>query len=109
MNFAVNIDIGDPANIKTAKIWTYTSPCSQAWVPATKIKILILKIANISVTLIFGCLKLITGRVIVIFLIKCYAIPKFWDIHTWSLGLIINHEYSKPQISKPRNSRDACT
>ena len=30
-------------------------------------------------------------------------------IHTRSLGLIINREYSKPQISKPRNSRDACT
>ena len=36
--------------------------------------------------------------------LNCYALY----IRIRSLGLIINHEYSKPRISKPRNSRDAC-
>ena len=30
-------------------------------------------------------------------------------INCKSLGLIINRKYSKPQISKPQNSRDACS
>ena len=38
LNFVVNVDIGDPANIKTAKILTYPSPCSWAGLPATNIK-----------------------------------------------------------------------
>ena len=36
LNFAVNVDIEDPANIKTAKILTHTSACSQARLPASK-------------------------------------------------------------------------
>ena len=28
LNFAVNVNIGDLANIKTAKMWTYSNPCS---------------------------------------------------------------------------------
>ena len=51
LNFADNVDIEDPANIKTAKILTQTNPCSQAGLPATKIKILGLKFTNIALCL----------------------------------------------------------
>ena len=37
LNFAVNVDIGDPANINTANILTMINPCSQAGL-ATKFK-----------------------------------------------------------------------
>ena len=50
LNFAVNVDIGDPANIKTAKILTKIQP-PLGWVTSHWNYILDLKVANMSVTL----------------------------------------------------------
>ena len=53
LNFAVNVDIGDPANIKTAKILTMTNPCSQVGYQPLNSNIR-LEMTNVSVMLVFG-------------------------------------------------------